>query len=127
MVKEAAVFAEEDAKRREESQARNRANIELDTAERTLRDLGDQIASEHQRRLRDAIERLRMSLQTYEIPKIQADTKALQDQLFAISTDAYYALETGKSAGAGKPGAGGADSISVDEPAEEDLFGWFKK
>ena len=126
MVKEAAVYAEEDGKRREEATIRNKANIELDTAERTIRDLGDQIPIEHQRKLRDAIDRLRMSLQTYELQKISQDTKVLQDQLFAVSTDAYYSLETGKSAGA-KPGGAGSIKSSVDEPAEEDLFGWFKK
>jgi len=125
MVKEAAVYAEEDGKRREESTTRNKANIELDTAERTLRDLGEQIPVEQQRKLRDAIDRLRMSLQTYELQKISQDTKALQDQLFAVSTDAYYSLETGKVAG-GKPGAGSV-TVSSDEPSEEDLFGWFKK
>jgi len=126
MVKEAAVYAEEDGKRREEATIRNKANIELDTAERTIRDLGEQIPVEHQRKLRDAIDRLRMSLQTYELQKISQDTKVLQDQLFAVSTDAYYSLETGKSAGS-KPGGAGSIKTSVDEPAEEDLFGWFKK
>ena len=71
MVKDAAIYAEEDAKRRQESQARNKANIELDTAERTLRELGEQMSFDQQKRLRDAIERLRGSLQTYDTEKIK--------------------------------------------------------
>ena len=145
MVKDAAVYAEEDAKRRTEAQARNKANIELDTAERTLRELSDQMSFDQQRRLRDSIERLRGSLQTYDTDKINSDTKVLQDAMYAVSTEAYLsaggerAQEAVKQSGfaptqpagggaapagaaAGAPAPGGAD-----EPSEEDLFGWFQK
>ncbi len=147
MVKEAAIYAEEDAKRRSEAQARNKANIELDTAERTLRELSDQMTFEQQRRLRDCIERLRMSLQTYDNDKIKEDTKALQDAMYAVSTEAY--LSTGGSraadaaakagikvdsgAGGSAPGEGEgievatAAAAAAEEPDEEDLFGWFNK
>ena len=122
----AAVYAEEDGRRREESTTRNKANIEIDTAERTLRDLGDQMDPDQHRALRDAIDRLRISMQSFDLPKISSDTKSLQDMLFAITTDAYYSLETGRVSGAKKEESA-ADSLvaGVDEPADEDLFGWF--
>jgi len=126
MVKEAAIYAEEDAKRRDELQARNKGNIEIDTAERTLRELADRIPLEQQRKLRDCIDRLRMSLQTYDTEKIKADTKLLTDAMFAISTEAYLATGTGKVAGQDESLK--IEGISVDEePTEEDLFGWFQK
>lgn len=130
MVKEAAVYAEEDSRRREESTARNKANIELDTAEKTLRDLGDQVGVEQQRQLRTAIDKLRMSMQSLEVSKIVADTKTLSDLLFSVSTDAYYALETGHVlSGAGKRSAADADVVMQDakEPGDDELFGWFDK
>ncbi len=138
MVKEAAIYAEEDAKRREESQTRNKANIELDTAERTIRELSDKISIEHQRMLRDAIDRLRMSLQTYDIEKIRDDTKTLQDAMYTISTEAYLSVEGSKLSGSpsspagsggimGGPKATARQTTSADEPTEEDLFGWFQK
>ncbi len=134
MVQEAAVYADEDAKRREESTIRNKANIEIDTAEHTMRDLGERITPEHSRALRDSIDRLRMSMQSFDLQKIAADTKTLSDTLFAISTDAYYSLETGR-VGAGAPGSSALkrpeDRIETDEgseePADEELFGWFDK
>ena len=129
MVKEAAVYAEEDAKRRDESQTRNKANIEIDTAERTLRELSDRIPLEQQRRLRDCIDRLRMSLQTYDLEKIKQDTKKLTDTMFHISTDAYLTIGTGKVEGEatfGKTEEEGGLQIE-EEPSEEDLFGWFQK
>ncbi len=124
MVKEAAIYAEEDAKRREEAQARNKANIEIDTAERTLRELADRIPLEQQRKLRDRIDRLRMSLQTYDTEKIKQDTKALTDALFAISTEAYLATGTGKVTG---HEAKVEAATEEEEPSEEDLFGWFQQ
>ncbi|MDQ7822024.1 MAG: molecular chaperone DnaK [Candidatus Eremiobacteraeota bacterium] len=133
MVKEAAIYAEEDGKRRDESQTRNKANIELDTAERTIRELSDKMSIDYQRQLREAIDRLRMSLQTYDIPKIKEDTKALQDVMYMVSTEAYLSIEGAKipSAFAGGGGAAAAkkakETITMDEPTEEDLFGWFQK
>ena len=127
MVKEAAIYAEEDAKRRDESQARNKANIEIDTAERTLRELSDRIPLEQQRQLRDCIDRLRMSLQTYDTEKIKGDTKVLTDAMFNISSEAYLATGTGKVAGDEERLQIETPGLSDEEPSEEDLFGWFQK
>jgi len=125
MVKEAAVYAEEDARRREEAQVRNRANTEVDTAERTLRELHDQLTLEQVRAVRDAVDKLRSSLQTYDTDRIRHATEVMTDILYSITTEAYLS--------AGGPGSkrGATDEVeivaAVDEPSEEDLFGWFKK
>lgn len=125
MVKDAAVYAEEDAKKRDEAQTRNRANTELDTSERTLRELADRMALDQVRKVRDAMEKLRMSLQTYDIERIKSDTKVLTDALYSISTEAYLAVGGEKLGARGKAGKKG--EISIEEPSEEDLFDWFKK
>lgn len=137
MVKDAAIYAEEDAKRRQESQARNKANIELDTAERTLRELGEQMSFEQQKRLRDAIERLRGSLQTYDTDKIKEDTKVLQDAMYAVSTEAYMsaggekaaqaAARAGYTPTASTAASGAGEGGGAEEPSEQDLFGWFQQ
>ncbi|HEY4002964.1 MAG TPA: molecular chaperone DnaK [Candidatus Xenobia bacterium] len=131
MVREAAVYQEEDGRRRDDAQARQKANLELDTAERQLRDLSDKIPLEQQRKVRDSIERLRMSLQTYEIAKIKEDTKYLQDSLYGASTEVYMTAEGSKLGGGQhqKVAAGAKQEASgpAEEPSEEDLFGWFKK
>ena len=141
MVKDAAIYAEEDAKRRTESQARNKANIELDTAERQLRELGEQMSFEQQKRLRDSIERLRGSLQTYDTEKIKEDTKVLQDAMYAVSTEAYMSVGGEKAeqaarkagytptvtSGATAGGEAGAEGGGAEEPSDQDLFGWFQQ
>jgi len=141
MVKDAAIYAEEDAKRRTESQARNKANIELDTAERQLRELGEQMSFDQQKRLRDSIERLRGSLQTYDTEKIKEDTKVLQDAMYAVSTEAYMSVggekaqEAARKSGyapttssrGGEGGEAGAEGGGAEEPSDQDLFGWFQQ
>jgi molecular chaperone DnaK len=152
MVKDAAIYAEEDARRRAEATVRNRANVELDTAERTMRELSQQMTFDQQRRLRDSIDRLRMALQTYENERIKECTKVLKDAMYAISTEAYLstggarAADAAKKAGVdveaakasaaaggggGAPDDGGgsaaASSSAADEPEDEDLFDWFNK
>lgn len=153
MVKEAAIYAEEDARRRAEATIRNRANVELDTAERTMRELSNQMTFDQQRKMRDSIDRLRMALQTYENERIKECTKALKDAMYAISTEAY--LSTGGSraeqaarqagvdveaarASAASSGMGAGDRSepmadtsatpsAEPEPEDEDLFDWFNK
>lgn len=151
MVKEAAIYAEEDARRRAEATVRNRANVELDTAERTMRELSQQMTFDQQRRLRDSIDRLRMALQTYENERIKECTKVLKDAMYAISTEAYLSTggaraadaakkagvdveaakasaSTGGGGGGGAPeDAGGGGGGGADEPEDEDLFDWFNK
>jgi molecular chaperone DnaK len=141
MVKDAAIYAEEDAKRRQEAQSRNKANIELDTAERQLRELGEQMSFDQQRRLRDGIERLRSSLQTYDIEKIKEDTKVLSDAMYAVSTEAYLSAggdraaaaatragfgnvvasaEAAKSSSSGSQSGGGAPPVGASVPSGSD-------
>jgi molecular chaperone DnaK len=149
MVKDAAIYAEEDARRRAEATVRNRANVELDTAERTMRELSQQMTFDQQRRLRDSIDRLRMALQTYENERIKECTKVLKDAMYAISTEAYLstggarAADAAKKAGvdveaakasasAGGGGGpsdegGGGGAAAAEEPEDEDLFDWFNK
>ena len=131
MVKEAAIYAEEDGKRREEATVRNKANIEIDTAEHTMRELGERINPDHQIALRNLIDQLRISLQATDLAKIAADTKLLQDQLYAISTDAYYALDTGRVAAKDQSEEAKRQEIydlsSDEEPEDDELFGWFNQ
>ncbi len=146
MVKDAAIYAEEDARRRAEATVRNRANVELDTAERTMRELSQQMTFDQQRRLRDSIDRLRMALQTYENERIKECTKVLKDAMYAISTEAYLSTGGARAADAAKKagidveaaqasaaagGGGGSEdgesAVTAEEPEDEDLFDWFNK
>ncbi len=127
MVKEAAVYAESDAKRREETTTRNKGNVELDTAERTLRELAEQMSLDEQKALRAASDQLRSALQTYENDKIKAATKAVQEQMYKITTNVYLNVEGSKLNKETAPTGEPTVMVSGDEPSEDDLFGWFQQ
>jgi molecular chaperone DnaK len=122
MVKEAAMYAEDDAKRKEEAQARNKAMVQLDAAERTLRELVDRITVDHQRKLKDSMEKLRSTIQGLDVQKIKEHTKELEDILFTVSTEAYLTV-----GGEKVKTMTGPKTTEFEMPSEEDLFGWFKK
>ena len=129
MVKEAAVYAEADAKRREETQTRNKGNVELDTAERTLRELAEQMTLDEQKAIRAAADQLRSALQTYDNDKIRTCTKALQEQMYRVTTNVYINVDGSKLDKTMETNADGEPQVSVsgDEPSEDDLFGWFQQ
>ena len=129
MVKEAAVYAEADAKRREETQTRNKGNVELDTAERTLRELAEQMTLDEQKAIRAAADQLRYALQTYDNDKIRTSTKALQEQMYRVTTNVYINVDGSKLDKTMETNADGEPQVSVsgDEPSEDDLFGWFQQ
>ena len=129
MVKEAAVYAEADAKRREETQTRNKGNVELDTAERTLRELAEQMTLDEQKATRAAADQLRSALQTYDNDKIRTCTKALQEQMYRVTTNVYINVDGSKLDKTMETNADGEPQVSVsgDEPSEDDLFGWFQQ
>lgn len=129
MVKEAAIYAEADAKRREETQTRNKGNVELDTAERTLRELAEQMTLDEQKAIRAAADQLRSALQTYDNDKIRTCTKALQEQMYRVTTNVYINVDGSKLDKTMETNADGEPQVSVsgDEPSEDDLFGWFQQ
>ncbi len=129
MVKEAAVYAEADAKRREETQTRNKGNVELDTAERTLRELAEQMTLDEQKAIRAAADQLRSALQTYDNDKIRTCTKALQEQMYRVTTNVYINVDGSKLDKTMETNPDGEPQVSVsgDEPSEDDLFGWFQQ
>ncbi|MCL5036251.1 MAG: molecular chaperone DnaK, partial [Chloroflexi bacterium] len=118
MVKEAAQYAEDDAKRREEYQIRNKANTELDSAERSLRELADMISMDDANLLREALENLRKALEGTDTGTIKDTTRHLQDVMYNISTEVYMAVGGDSKKAAGKR----TDELIIEEaaPSEED-------
>ncbi len=139
MVKEAAVYAEEDAARRKEAAVRNKANTELATAEKTLRDIGHKFKPEDVSKVRRIIDNLKDALITYDYDKIADMTTELTNDMYSLSSDMYFKLEgtpvsregaaptstpTKTSAG-GDAGAKVTKKTSQDEADE--ILSWFKK
>jgi len=149
MVKEAAIYAEEDAARRKESSVRNKANTELATAEKTLRDIGHKFKPEDVSRVRRIIDNLKDGLLTYDYDKINELTTELTNEMYSLSADMYFKLEgtpvsregagaAGAASSFGGPSAGGSSGSGgggpkatkkVTPPKDEadEILSWFKK
>jgi molecular chaperone DnaK len=135
MVKEAAVYAEEDASRRKESTIRNKANTELATAEKTLRDIGHKFKPEDVSRVRRIIDNLKDALLTYDYDKINDVTAELTNEMYSLSSDMYFKLEgtpVGKQTESSSAGTSKASEAvsTVTKQAKDDsdeILSWFKK
>jgi molecular chaperone DnaK len=113
MVKEAEKHATEDAKRREQVEIRNRADSMVFTAEKALRDYGEQIPAETKQSIESKIEDVRKALESNDADRIQRTSEELGQAIQQIGATMYEQ----------QPGMGdtsGTDGHS--EPTDEDVI-----
>jgi len=89
MQREAEMHAAEDAKRREEVEARNAADTMAYTAEKTLRDNKDKIAADLNQEVEKKIVAVRSALQGTDINAIRSATQELSDAMQKIGAAIY--------------------------------------
>src|SRR5438876_641352 len=89
MVREASEHADEDRRRREEVETRNQAEALSFQAERTLKDLGDKVASEDKAEVENKVESLREALKGSDIEAVKTGMSSLAESLQKVSTAAY--------------------------------------
>jgi molecular chaperone DnaK len=89
MIEEANKFEEEDKKRREIVEAKNQAENLIYTTEKSLVDLGDKVNSNERTRINEIIERLKGSIKSEYIQKIQSEMKELTQAFHDISIRTY--------------------------------------
>ncbi len=100
MQREAEMHASEDARRREEAEARNTADTLVYTAEKTLREQGDKVPADLRQQVEGKIAAARSALQSGDISNIKRSTEELSDALQKVGAAVYQA--------AGPPPPGGA-------------------
>jgi molecular chaperone DnaK len=130
MVNEAAAHADEDKRRKEEVETRNQADALAYQAERTLRDLGDKVASEDKAETERRIEAVRAALKGDDLAAIKAAFEALVEQLQKVSTAAYQASASGPETSApsgGDEGQSGPTEGAPDQGGEEVVEGEYKE
>ncbi len=111
MVNDAKEHAEEDRQRRDEVETRNQADALAFQAERTLRDLGDKVASADKADVEQKTEALREALKGSDLGAIRTRAESLAEALQKVGTAAY------ESAGGAGNGAG-PESAPEDETVE---------
>jgi len=120
MVKDAEAHAEEDRKVRELVDTRNQADAMIHAAEKSLKDLGDQVEASDKDAIESAIADLKKAMEGSDKDEIEAKTKALADVSGKLAEKAYSAGSSDAgAAGQGAEQAASADDDVVDAEFEE--------
>jgi molecular chaperone DnaK len=118
MVREAEQHAEEDRRRKEEIEARNMADQAVYTAEKTLRDMGEQVPENIKKDVEEKAEALKAIKDTGSVDEIKQKTEALGYALQQIGA-AAYGQQTGAGPEAPPPPPG--DMGGPSTPPDEDI------
>ena len=103
-VKEAEMYAEEDAKRKEEVDTRNQGDQMVYQTEKTLAELGDKLDPAEKAEVENKLQGLKTALTGTDTAAIKAATEELTQAFYKLSEKMYQAA--GAAQGAGDPGAG---------------------
>ena len=130
MVREAEAHAEEDRRRRELLEARNTADSLAYSAEKTLRDLGEQVPADIKSEVEARIKEVRDVMNGDDIARIRRATEELSQAMQRIG-QAMYAQQQATAGtrgpeaggnGATEPGAGGTSTREAEEGTVEGEF-----
>lgn len=116
MVKDAEAHADEDAKRKEEIEARNNCDSLVNATETTLNELGDKVPADSKSTVEAAIAEAKTALEGTDIDAIKAATEKLQKASYKLAEVAY----SNQDAAAAGAGAAGAAPQQDDGPIEAD-------
>ena len=116
MVKDAEAHADEDAKRKEEIEARNNCDSLVNATETTLNELGDKVPADSKSTVEAAIAEAKTALEGTDIDAIKAATEKLQQASYKLAEVAY----SNQDAAAAGAGAAGAAPQQDDDPIEAD-------
>jgi len=114
-VRDAEMYAAEDAKRREEVDTRNAADQMIYSVEKLFDDLGDKVDSGMKSGIQAKIDALRAIKDTGSVDDVKAKTKDLEQELYKLS-EILYRQNGGDAAGgyAGGDAAQGGDYPNAD-------------
>jgi molecular chaperone DnaK len=106
MMREAESHAEDDKKRKEEIEARNRADQAVYAAERLLKDTGDKLSAAEKQAIEEAMEAVKKANEG-------TDAAAIQKALDQLTTAQHKAAESLYKQGAAAGGAAGPDAAGA--------------
>ena len=120
MIKDAEEHAAEDAKRREEADARNQAESTVYQTEKFVSENEDKIPADKKESLESAIAEAKTALEGTDVDAIKAAVEKVNTEAQAVG-QAIYEASAAEGAEAGEGAAEGADDDVVDaEVVDED-------
>ncbi len=128
-VRDAEKFAEEDKKQKEAVEVKNRAESMIFQSEKTLSDIGDKVSEADKAPVKDAIEKLKTTVQNGSTEDIKADTEALEKAFYSVSEKLYQqqggaqgfdpSAAQGYDAGAGQSADGTYYSADYEDKSDK--------
>jgi molecular chaperone DnaK len=119
MVKDAEMHAEEDKRRKEETEARNNCDSLINATEQTLQELGDKVPADTKKAAEDAISQARTALNGTDIEAIKNASNVLQQAGYKLAEIVYGNNQGNPGAAAGDPYAQ-AQNAANDDTIEAD-------
>ena len=104
MVRDAEQFAEQDKKKREETEIRNNADNLVYTAEKTKKDIGDKINQDQKNRIDTAVSALKDALASNDLEKMKTKSEELTKVLQEVGTAVYQQASADYAKQKGQPG-----------------------
>ncbi len=111
-VKEAERYAADDAKRREEIEARNQADTLVYTSEKMLKDAADVATADQKEKIQKASSELKEALAGSDISLIKSKTEVLQNAVYELSSAMYQRASQQQQASQSQGQAGPTGSAS---------------
>jgi molecular chaperone DnaK len=100
MIRDAQSHASEDARRREEAEARNEGENLVYQTEKQLRELGDKVSADVRENTEAALSRLKAALENNDFEAIRASTDEVKQSMYRLS-ELLYQQSSQQYAGAG--------------------------
>ncbi len=125
-VEEAAQYAAEDAKRKEEVDVRNQADQMIYQCDQTLSELGDKVTADEKGKIESAKTKLQDALKGTDVEAIKAATEELTKAFYDVSAKLYQQANPQGAAGAdatadaGAAGNNGQDYYDADYQVVDD-------
>jgi molecular chaperone DnaK len=107
MVREAQSHEAEDKRRRDEAEARNKAEAMAYQSEKLVKDAGDKLQASDKSALEEAVRTVRAALEKQDHDAVVAATTKLESELQRVATAMYQAAGGPQQGGAPPPGGGG--------------------
>jgi len=126
MVADAEAHADEDAKMKEDVEARNNADSLVYQTEKTITDLGDKVPAETKDEVEAAVAELKTALEGEDVEDIKAKTEALTTASFKLAEIAYQQVQDEAAAQDGDSDANDGSADSADDDSEEVVDGDFE-
>jgi molecular chaperone DnaK len=121
MVREAELHAQEDRQRKEEIEARNRADNLAYQAERTLRDMGDRISMSLRSEVESKIKAVRDALAQQDTARVRTVANDLEQTMQRIGQEVYSQAGAGAGTGPGAGyGPGGGEGAGTPPPPRDE-------